>query len=81
MSGYQSDWFAYDQSRELSRRDPSFYALIMAAMRKADTTNADILARAYPGVWDDLQARHDAPGGVLDTDSDGLKRRILGGAS
>jgi hypothetical protein len=78
VSGYASDWFAYRASIELGRTDPPFYALVMAAMRKADTTNAAILRAAFPSVWDDLQARYLAPGGVLDTDSPGVRRRALG---
>lgn len=75
---YTSDYFAYRQSLELSRYDPSFYGLVMAAMRKADTTNTAILRHAFPAVWDDLQARHAAPGGVLSTDPAGVRQRILG---
>lgn len=80
-SGYGSDYFAYRASLELSRDDPSFYGLVMAAMRKGDTRNAEILRRAFPAVWADLQARYDAPGGVLATDPAGLRARILGEGS
>lgn len=75
---YTSDYFAYLQSVELRRGDPSFYALVMAAYRKADTTNAAKLLRAFPDVIADLQARYDAPGGVLATDSAALRARVLG---
>lgn len=57
--------YDYDLSRELSMSDPPFYALIMAAMRKADTVNANLLRSCYPSVWDELQARYNAPGGLL----------------
>ena len=50
----------------------------MAAMRKADSTNAAILRAAFPDVWADLQARYEAPGGVLDTDPDGIKLHVFG---
>lgn len=73
-----SDYFAYRKSVELGQDDPSFYALIMAAMRKADSLNVVILRGAFPTVWDDLQARHDAPAGVLDSDPDGLKMSVWG---
>lgn len=75
---YTSDYFAYRASLELSRTDPPFYGLVMAAMRKADTTNAAILRRSFPDVWADLQARYESPGGVLPTDPAGLRQRILG---
>ena len=45
--------------------DPSFYAIIMAAMRKADTRNLRHLKAAFPGVWNELQERYVAPGGFL----------------
>lgn len=60
---------AYEASRKLAVDDHPFYALIMAAMRKADTLNADRLRRAFPEVWDELQARYDAPGGRLEGDA------------
>lgn len=58
---------------ELSRRiitgdagaDPPFYAIIMAAMRKADTQNLAKLRRAFPDVYQDLFDRYNAPGGYL----------------
>lgn len=55
---------AYEVSRELSS-DVPFYALIMAAMRRADSMNAIALRAAFPEVWDELQARYNAPGGIL----------------
>lgn len=58
----------YDKSREVAAVDAPFNALIMAAMRQADSTNAGILQAIYPAVWDELQARYNAPGGILDTD-------------
>jgi hypothetical protein len=58
----------YMVSREMTSTDPPFYALIMCAMRKADTTNAAKLRAAFPDVWNEFQARYDAPGGVLADD-------------
>jgi hypothetical protein len=57
--------FDYHASRAISEHDPPFYALIMSAMRKADTTNAAKLRLAFPDTWRELQARYDAPGGLL----------------
>jgi hypothetical protein len=42
-----------------------FYALIMAAMRQADSYNAAALREAFPDTWDELQARYNAAGGLL----------------
>lgn len=55
----------YEISRDLAAMDPPFYAIVMAAMRKADDTNMRKLAREWPGVYTELQQRYDAPGGYL----------------
>jgi len=43
-----------------------FYALLMAAMREADSTNLERLKLAFPGTWAELQAHYHAPGGLLE---------------
>lgn len=58
--------FDYKLSLELDAKDYPFYALIMAAMRQADTRNAVALQMMWPEIWDDLQARYQAPGGLLE---------------
>ncbi|SIJ61558.1 Uncharacterised protein [Mycobacteroides abscessus subsp. bolletii] len=58
----------YRMSRQISATDPPFYALIIAAIRKADTQNTARLRSAFPEVYDEFAARYDAPGGVLPTD-------------
>jgi hypothetical protein len=60
---------------------PPFYAVIQAAMRLADTGNAALLRAAFPEVWDELQERYNAPGGLLlDPDCrDGKCRACPGG--
>lgn len=63
----------YEASKRIARQDPSFYALLMAAMRKADDNNLSFLQDCWPGVWQELQARYNAPGGVLPSD-DNLTR-------
>jgi hypothetical protein len=60
----------YQVGRELERRDIPFYALIMAAMRKADRKNLYRLMGAYPEVWDELERRYNAPGGWLPEDGE-----------
>ncbi len=62
--------FDYEASKLISAEDWPFYALIMAAMRQADTHNAERLRRAWPGVWNELEARYNAPGGFLESDPD-----------
>jgi 5-hydroxyisourate hydrolase-like protein (transthyretin family) len=40
--------FDYHRSQQLAVKDEPFYALIMAALRKADTDNYYKLAMAFP---------------------------------
>ncbi len=55
----------YQISKELSALDVPFYALIMAAMRQADTNNTLILRRSWPRLWAEMGERYNAVGGVL----------------
>jgi hypothetical protein len=57
--------YDYKVSRRLARDDEPFYALIMAAMRRADTDNLNLLKLAFPETWDELEMRYHAPGGYL----------------
>ena len=57
--------YDYEAGQQLMLADPPFYALIQAAMRKADTDNLEKLTWAWPDVWLELQARYHAPGGLL----------------
>lgn len=57
--------YEYEESRRIVAGDPSFRALVMAAMRRADTANLERLRAAFPEIHAELSARYDAPGGVL----------------
>lgn len=57
---------SYLVSQELSAGDPPFSSLIMAAMRKADTTNTARLKHAFPEIWAEFEERYWAPGGLLE---------------
>ena len=57
--------YDYEVSRKIDAMDPPFDAIIMAAMRKADSSNTDRLQRMFPAVWNELKARYNAPGGKL----------------
>lgn len=57
--------FEYEASRQIHNACPPFYALIMAAMRGADEENLRRLKLGFPDVWDELEARYHAPGGLL----------------
>lgn len=61
--------YEYMESRRITLQDFSFYALIMAAMRKADSDNLPKLQEAFPETWGELAARYDAPGGVLENEN------------
>jgi hypothetical protein len=58
----------YVVSRELERQDVPFYALIMAAARKADSANLERLEAAFPEAVAELRARYNAPGGEIPED-------------
>ena len=45
-----------------------FYTALFAAMREADTDNLALLQEAFPEEVKELQARYNAPGGILFTD-------------
>lgn len=77
MSG-NFGWLEWRTARELAKADTSFYALIGAAMMRADTFNASRLRSAFPGVWEEVQARYDGPGGYVAADSEALIRNTAG---
>ncbi len=62
-------YYEYLAAKKLRELDPPYYALLMAAMWGADSYNAATLRDAWPDVWDELQARYDAPGGLLEGES------------
>jgi hypothetical protein len=58
----------YELGKQIADADPPFYALIMAAMRKADSRNLVWLKAAFPDTYDELYARYNAPDGRLPSD-------------
>jgi len=63
--------YEYEEGREIAIKDVSFYALIQAAMRRADTRNLELLKGCWPDVWLELRARYNAPGGKLQSELKG----------
>lgn len=57
--------FDYKQSIALGKNDPTFDALLFAAMRKADSFNLNRLEQAFPEQTLELRQRYNAPGGRL----------------
>lgn len=62
--------YDYQASKVISGQDHPFYALIMAAMRQADTFNLEALRREFPDTYAELRERYNAPGGVLGSDEE-----------
>lgn len=58
-------FYDYEASKEIAAKDYPFAALIMAAMRKADGHNIAKLLSVYPDIWEELEARYNAPGGRI----------------
>jgi hypothetical protein len=61
--------YDYRMCRQLAQQDPPFYALIMAAMRKADSINLAKLRREWPDVWAELDARYHLPEGKFPSEA------------
>ena len=60
--------YDYRMGRQLESEGYPFYAVIMAAMRQADTENAIKLKSVFPTVWKELEERYHAPDGILPRD-------------
>jgi hypothetical protein len=61
--------YDYLQSQEIATHDYPFYALLMAAMRQADSDNFRIFCDVWPEVVEEMRERYNAPGGLLDGES------------
>jgi hypothetical protein len=58
-------YYDYKKSQEIAAEGYSFYALVMACMRQADTDNLELLKNAFPKVHAELVERYNAPGGLV----------------
>lgn len=61
--------YDFNESLGLNRKDVGFNSLIMAAMLKADTINMHKLKCAFPEMYEEVNLRYNAPGGVLEGDN------------
>lgn len=61
-------YYDYHRSVKLAEDDAPFYALIMAAVRRADTENLRKLTILFPDTVEEFTARYNAPGGILEGD-------------
>lgn len=57
--------YDYEESKRIAAQDYSFKALIMAAVRQANTSNNAVLREAFPSIHHELVSRYNAPGGLL----------------
>lgn len=57
--------YDYRASQRIAAQDQPFNALLMAAMRRADTDNLRKLAHGWPDVYRELCERYNNPGGLL----------------
>ena len=57
--------YDYEVGLKISSKHYPFYALIQAAMRRADTGNIEKLKSVFPEVWEELRERYNSPGGLL----------------
>lgn len=57
--------YDYRAASHLITEGAPFRALLIAAMRVADSDNARRLRQAFPEVWAEAQRRYEVPGGVL----------------
>lgn len=60
--------YDYRAAVKLKNDDVPFYALIMAAMMRADSDNFLKLSYLWPEIQAEVQKRWDAPGGVIEGD-------------
>lgn len=68
-------WYDYQISKDLRKGDPPFYSFIMAAISKADTTNAAKLKAVWPEVYEEFEKRYNGPAGfILPEEADDLSR-------
>lgn len=68
--------FDYEVGKKVAQQDYPFYALIMAAYRKADTENQIKLEAMWPDVIAELKMRYNNPRGM--TNSELAKARAEG---
>jgi hypothetical protein len=66
--------YDHEQSKSIDAADYPFYALIMAAMRQADSRNRELLWQAFPDIWDEVQD----PGAIRRSERGLARRRSRG---
>ena len=62
--------YDYQKSLKIAGANYSFYAIVMAAIRQADSDNLELLKQAFPETFSELYTRYHSPGGRLCTAPD-----------
>ena len=60
-----TNWADYKAAEDISLA-PTFGAMLIALVRKADGSNLAKIRRAWPGVIEEVAKRYDMPGGCCD---------------
>lgn len=60
--------YSYYESKKIAKVDYNFDALIMAALRKADSFNTTKLRLAFPEIFEEFFKRYNSPAGVIDNE-------------
>lgn len=60
----------YEEHKSVMATCAGFRGVLMALMRRADPENLATLQLHWGDVWQELVARHGAPGGVIPGDPD-----------
>jgi len=68
MNEYYCSLYDYLESQKIAAQGYTFYGLLGALVRKADTENLERIRKAFPGFVEMFVERYNAPGGKLDTD-------------
>jgi hypothetical protein len=55
----------YQESRTISAQGYSFYALVAALFRDADTDNLEKLKITFPGIWESFYRRYNSGFGIV----------------
>ncbi|MCK4521387.1 MAG: hypothetical protein KAU20_02350 [Nanoarchaeota archaeon] len=70
----------YEYRAAFKLQNNPFYALIMAAMMKADSKNSLKLRTLFPEIWEELKRRNQALGGMIGAEAAGRFRQERGGS-
>ena len=65
-SGPWGTAYDFEQSRLIAANDPTFYSILYALIRKADSDNARRIESAWPGIIAEARERYNAPGARLE---------------